>query len=158
MKHASGKCLTMFGCCILLATAATASAQPTQDEVLKSIQQNVNQTVDIDKAIPYFLVVVGAVILLVVYQNFRKRQVVPKRVNHSGKLTREICKTLHLRSAEVKQLKILAEEQEIEHPLILLLCPSALGKAIRTTNPKIDRAVLKQVVQRLRAGLAERNE
>jgi cytochrome c-type biogenesis protein CcmH/NrfF len=158
MKFIARKCVWTAGCVIILAAAAPASAAPTQDEVLKSIQQNVNQSVDLTKAVPYFLVLVGAVILLIVYQNFRKRQVMPRRVNHSGKLTREISRALHLRSIEVKQLKILAEDQELQHPLILLLCPSALGKAIRSNNPKIDRAVLKQVVQRLRAGLSERNE
>ena len=107
MKFDPRKCLWTAGCAIILVAASPASAAQTQDEVLKSIQDNVNQTVDITKAVPYFLVIVGAVILLIVYQSFRKRQAMPRRVNHSGKLTREISRTLHLRSVEVKQLKIL---------------------------------------------------
>ena len=44
------------------------------------------------------------------------------------------CRRISLRSIELKQLKILAEEQEVEYPLTLILCPSLLGKAIRSPS------------------------
>ena len=57
----------------------------------------------------------------------------------------------------MKQLKILAQDQDVKNPLTLILCPSLLGKAIRSPskNVKVDRAVVNGLVKRLKQSLAE---
>jgi hypothetical protein len=131
-------------------------AMPTQEEVFQSVNQNMNETVDVSKAVPYLLVAAGLAILIGLFNYYRKRQTFPRRLNSPGKLNREICKAIHLRSVELKQLKVMAEDQEVEHPLTLILCPSLLGKAIRSQNVKVDRAVVKGIVSRLKESLAEK--
>jgi hypothetical protein len=138
---------------IILACATHARATPTQEEVFQSINQNVGSTVDISKAIPYLLAAVSMAIMAGLYNYYRKRRTIPRRLNNPMKLSRELSRRISLRSVELRQLKLLAEEQEIEHPLTLILCPSLLGKAIRSPSPRVDRAVVKQIVGRLKQGL-----
>jgi len=45
------------------------------------------------------MIVVGLVLLLVVVNNFKKRQATPRAVNHQGKLLKEILKALPLKKA-----------------------------------------------------------
>jgi hypothetical protein len=133
------------------ATANFAKADPpTQDEVFKSINQNVGSTVDMRKVLPYLLGGLAITIAAAVYSQRKQKSVMPKVLNHPGKLVREVARALHLKSSEIKQLKMLAEEQEVESPLTLLLCPSVLAKAIRTRNPRLDKKVIQQMVLRLR--------
>jgi hypothetical protein len=126
------------------------AAAPTQEEVFQSINQHVGSTVDLNKLLPYLLVGVGVIVLLVWVTHRKPYQAVPRSLNHAGKLLKEIAKKVHLRPAETKVLKTLAEEQKISSPLTLLLCPSLLGKAIRSPNSSIDRTQLADLVQRLR--------
>ncbi len=135
----------------IITLIASPSLAATQEEVFKSINQNVDSTVDLNKALPYLIATAAAMIMFAIYTNRKQRNPKPRMVNHAGKLTRRLARRLHLRSSEVKQLKILAEEQDLTHPLTLLLCPSILAKAMRTNNPRLDRKVLSQLVQRLRS-------
>jgi hypothetical protein len=98
----------------------------------------------------------GVIILCLLFNFHLKHRKVPRKAFNPSKLSRELCRRISLRSVELKQLKILAEEQELEYPLTLILCPSLLGKAIRTPNARVDRAVVKQLVQRLRQGLVDK--
>jgi hypothetical protein len=139
---------------IIVLSCAVASATPTQDEVFRSIHDNVGPTFDARKALPYLVAAVAAVILIVVVNQRLQRPAVRRNLNHPGKLLRQVRRSLHLQTAELKQLKLLAQEQEISSPLTLLLCPSVLAKALRSGNPRIDRQVVQQVVQRLRDGLS----
>ena len=141
---------------IALGAAGTAWATPTQEEVFQSINQNVGSTVDVSKAVPFVLAAVGLVIMAVLFNSYRKRQTFPKRLNNPGKLNREMCKAINLKSVELKQLKILAADQQVEHPLTLILCPSLLGKAIRSPNVKVDRAVVRGLVGKLKESLGDR--
>ena len=110
-------------------------------------------TVDFSKAVPYLLAALGVVILVILFNYYRQRQSTPRSLNHPGKLSRELARKLNLRSIELRQLKLLAEEQQLEHPLTLILCPSVLGKAMKNPSVRVDRAVVKGVIQRLRASL-----
>jgi len=147
--------LALFLLAAVLILPAFAKAAPTQDEVFRSINQNVGGTVDIKKFYPYLAGIVGLVIMACLYNNRQNRPLTGPKLNHSGKLVREVSRRIHLRKIEVKQLRLLADEQNLENPLTLLLCPSVLGKAARTKNPRVDRRVLQQIVQRMRQGLAE---
>jgi hypothetical protein len=139
---------------VIHAGALVSQAKPTLQDVFKSTNENVDSTVDLSKALPYFLAGTAIIILAVLYNNRRQNVVRPRKLKHVGKLQRELCKAISLRSSELKQLKTLAEEQDLQFPLTLLLCPSTLGKALHTQNPKVDRAILKQIVQRMRESLS----
>lgn len=155
MEKATRKSAAIPVTLFLLAIASSAStlfAQPTQEEVFQSINSNVRSTVDLSKAVPYLVAAAAVVALLVWIAHRRQQQATPKKLNHAGKLVREIAKKAGLRSPETKALKILAEEQQVSSPLVLLLCPSLLGKAIRTQNPRVDREIMLEVVRRLRSG------
>jgi hypothetical protein len=135
---------------VMLASPKIATANPTQEEVFKSINQNVGSTVDPTKALPYIIATLAGVALLVWLTKRSQQQTTPRVLNNTAKLLREISKKVKLRSAETKMLKILAEEEELSSPLILLLCPSLLAKAGRKPNPRVDRHVLMDIVTRLR--------
>ena len=151
---AIGRWLAIGGL-IVLSASQVALANPTQEEFFRSLNQNINSPVDMSKAVPYLLATLGLVILAVLFNQYRQRQSSPRALNHSGKLTRELTRRLSLRSVELRQLKLLAEEQQIEHPLTLILCPSVLGKAIRAPSARVDRVIVRQIVQRLRESLAK---
>ena len=60
-----------------------------------------------------------------------RRRRTPKALNHHGKLLKELAAAVSLKPAEVKQLKLLADEQKLSNPLTLILCPSILAKAVK---------------------------
>jgi hypothetical protein len=135
---------------IAMSMAAPVMANPTQEEVFQSINQSVGSTVDLSKLVPYLTAGLAAVILLVWFTHRRQYRVVPRALNHAGKLMKEVGKKIELRSGESKVLKVLAEEQNVTDPLLLLLCPSVLGKAIRNQESRVDRDQLAELVKRLR--------
>jgi hypothetical protein len=143
----------IVGGLLVLSVVRGALGNPTQEEVFRSLNQNMDAPVDMSKAVPYLLAALGVIILVILFNYHRNRQSSPRSLNHPGKLTRELARRLNLRSVELRQLKLLAEEQQLEHPLTLILCPSVLGKAIRAPSARVDRGVVKQIVQRLRASL-----
>jgi len=138
---------------VLFCTAGALRADVTQEEVFQSINDNVRSTADFNKAVPYMLVAAGIIILCILINYHRKHKTVKRKAYSPAKLSRELCRRISLRSIELKQLKILAEEQEVEYPLTLILCPSLLGKAIRSSRGRVDRAVVKEMVGKLREGL-----
>jgi hypothetical protein len=148
----AARCLIICGL-LVLGAASGALGNPTQEDVFRSLNQNMNTPVDMSRAVPYLLAALGVIILVILFNYHRQRQNTPRSLNHPGKLSRELARRLGLRSIELRQLKLLAEEQELEHPLTLILCPSVLGKAIKSPSVRVDRAVLKQIVKRLRTSL-----
>ena len=78
----------------------------------------------------------------------------PKAVNHAGKLLKELQKAVGIRPAEVKQLRILADASDdqgtpLDNPLVLLLCPSLLAKTMRGNPPRVDRKIVGGIAKRL---------
>jgi hypothetical protein len=148
---------------IILFSTSIALAAPSQEDVFRSIQQNVGQrSEDSGKGLAILLGGIGALIMvMLIGSRIRKRQSVPKAVNHSGKLLREVMKTVPLKPKEMKQLKLLADEtrregagvEPVESPLTLILCPSVLSKALKNRQTKVDRAVIAQVVRKMSAGV-----
>lgn len=129
-----------------------ASAAATANDVFRSFNENVSERTDYSKLLPWVCGAAGLIILLVLLTNRQKRQAVPKPLNHSKKLLREVAKALALKSAEVKQLKLLADEHGCDSPLTLLLCPSLLSQAAAAKNSRTDRKVLAQLFARLGVG------
>ena len=144
------------GAFLVCGIAPIAAAMPTQEEVFQSTKQNMDSTVDISKAAPYLLAGISLAIMWGLYNHHRQRRAKPGKLNSPGRLSREVCRRISLRPVEMKQLKLLADEQELEYPLTLILCPSLLGKAIRSPGAQVDRAVVKEIVQRLKESLEAR--
>ena len=141
-------------------TDNSASAQPTQEEVFQSIKDNVGPSqTDYSKLLPYVFAGMGLVILLVlVSQRKRQETATPKALNHQGKLLKEVLKTVPLRAAELKQLRMLAEgrEQRLASPLTLLLCPSLLAEAVHARQAqgskgkgKLDRKAVLELARKV---------
>ncbi len=123
--------------------------RPTQEEVFKSIGDNVGSSTDPKKFFAFLAGVAGLIILLAVLSKRKQRQVTPKTLNHQGKLMKEILRQVDLRPAEIRQLRMLADAQDVESPLTLLLCPSMLAKAVKERSGKVDRKVLMSVAKKL---------
>jgi hypothetical protein len=122
--------------------ATAAAAQLRQEDVFKSISENVSGSGDPTPFYAMALVGVGLVLVLVVVNHFMKRQARPKAVNHQGKLIKEMLRRLPLRGGEVKQLRLMAAEQGCESPLTLVLCPSLMAKGIQEKGKADKRVVL----------------
>ncbi len=134
-------CLLVFGYafCIHL-SAATAHANPTQEEVFKSISSNVDDKLDGRKVLGVVAAATGGIILLVLLNNRQQRVDVPKVTNHQGKLMRELMKTAGLKASQIRQLKALSADlaeknQSVENLVTLLLCPSLIKKARDRNTP-----------------------
>jgi hypothetical protein len=122
--------------------ATAAAAQLRQEDVFKSISENVSGPGDPRPFYAMALVGAGVILLLVVVNHFMKRQARPKVVNHRGKLIKEMLRRLPLRGGEVKQLKLMAAEQGCDSPLTLVLCPSLMAKGIQEKGKADKRVVL----------------
>src|SRR5690242_20213892 len=59
-------------------------AAPSQQEVFKSIQDNVGGTTDPKKFFAFMIGAAGLVVLLAVLSNRKKRQITPKVLHHQG--------------------------------------------------------------------------
>jgi hypothetical protein len=113
----------------------TARATPTQEDVFRSLSQNMQQTPDYSLVLPFLFAVAGVVVVVIFLRQRQKNQANPKALNHPGKLVREISKLAAIDPAEMKRLRGLAQQYECENPLTLLLCPSILGKGQEQQTP-----------------------
>jgi hypothetical protein len=129
--------------------ASAAMAQSRQDDVLRSIQQNVGESVDPRKFIAAVVVIVGLIATLFIINALRNYTARPRVVNHRGKLLKEMSRTLSLKPSEMRQLKTLSEAQDIASPLVLLLCPSLLNKAVKSAGDRVDRSTVGNLARRL---------
>jgi hypothetical protein len=136
--------LCLYSAFCILSSAFPAQANPTQEDVFKSIQSNVDDKVDGRKVIAFFAAAAGVVIMIVLLNNRQQREERPKVLNHQSKLLRELMKTAGLKSSQVRQLKMLSADlrernQPVENLVTLLLCPSLIRKARqdeKSTAPK----------------------
>ena len=135
---------------------APALAQPTQEEVFKSIGDNVNQPIDSPRVIGVLAAIGGVVVLVVVVGHWKGREPKSRGLNHSGKLLKEVLRNVPLKSAELKQVKLLSQDlrpggsgQRVESPLTLLLCPSLLAEAAKQNRGKADLPVVAGLVKKL---------
>lgn len=123
-------------------------AQVTLEDVFKSTQESMNSAPGSERILAMALGAAALLALLLVLQQRRRHQALPKPVNHQGKLLKEVAKSLPLKASEMKQLKQLADEQAYSSPLLLLLCPSLLAKAVQSKPPdqrKATAAMIKRM-------------
>ena len=121
---------------IIHCSSPPAHANPTAEDVFKSMQTNVQgSSTDNSKVLGFVLAAAGIVVLAVAINRVQgKREELPKALNHQGKLIRELMKSAGLKSAQIRQLKVLRDDLEargkpVEHLATLLLCPSLIKKA-----------------------------
>ncbi len=141
----------------LIGLIITCAAGPTQEDVFKSISQNVGNTNGNDSKV--FLMVlcvaVGFIILLVLINQRKQNTIAPKTLHHHGKLMKEVTKGLSLRAAEIKQLRLLADEttgrggEPVTSPLSLLLCPSVLAAASKRRRTGANQKMLEQIRRKM---------
>jgi hypothetical protein len=134
----------------LLASSSPSLAQPTQEQVFRSIGENLDrQKTDSGRTMALCTAAAGLTLLLVVLSQFRKREVAPRAFNHPGKLQKQLAKSLHLKPVEIKQLKVLADQQGVTNPLTLLLCPSVLAKSMKESDAPVDPQLVSSVMRKL---------
>jgi hypothetical protein len=143
-------------CAFVVLLTCHARATPSQQDVFKSIQDNVGESkTDSSKLLIFMCGGAGFLIILAIFNQREKRVTSPKPLHHAGKLTKEVLKGLPLRPKELKQLTLLAnltpgpDGQPLSSPVTLMLCPSLLAKAIQNKSSKVDRRILAAVYQRL---------
>jgi hypothetical protein len=113
---------------VIACLGGVAAAVPTNEDILRSFNENMDQVPDYSRLIPWLFAAAGIVVVLVYLQQRQKRQAVPRVLNHPGKLVREIIRGGGIDPLEMKRLAGLARELDCENPLTLLLCPSLLDK------------------------------
>jgi hypothetical protein len=128
---------------------ALLAAAPRAEDVFRSTGQELEGRTDPTKLIAFLCVIAAlAVALVLLNRTKRDSKVSPRALHHQGKLLKEIQKQMHLKPAELRQLKALAESQDVENPMTLLLCPSLLAKAVKERPEKVDRRVLASMLKR----------
>jgi hypothetical protein len=130
------------------AATMIAMAQLKQEDVFKSISDNVGNSSD--PKVFYVVAAIGvAIVLLLVFVNkMMKRRATPQAMNHQGKLVGELLKKVPLRKKEVKHLRTMAAEQGCDSPLTLVLCPSLMAKAL-SEKGRADKRVVMGVARKM---------
>ena len=143
------KIILAIVCLSLGLVATTLHASPTQEDVFKSISDNMGEKSDSGQFLAIMAAVAGAAILIAVMSKRKDRVSKPKALNHQGKLLKEVLRTTALKPAEARLLKSLGEAQSLDNGLVLLLCPSVLEKALREKNGKVERKVAVQLARKV---------
>ena len=100
------------------------------EDVFKSTKENMSQEAGPERLIALAIGAVAIVVLLVFLQYRRKAESMAKPLNNQHRLIKEMTRTLALKDAEMRQLQDLADEQSCSSPLVLLMCPSLMAKAL----------------------------
>jgi len=122
---------TLIGMALLLLAPSTAWGTPTEEDILRSFNENMDQPPDYGRLIPWLFALAGAVVVVVYFRQWQKRQAVPRPLNNPRKLIREMANAIDIDPAELKRITQQAKDLNCESPLTLLLCPSLLGEESR---------------------------
>jgi hypothetical protein len=139
-----------------LLASSPLPAEPTQEEVFKSIGESVDEPVDSSKVLGVLAGIGGVLVLMVVLGQRRGREKKGRSPNQPRKLMKEVLRSVPLKKAELKQVKLLSQElrpggrdERVESPLTLLLCPSLLAEAAKQSRGKADLPVVAGLVKKL---------
>jgi hypothetical protein len=137
---------------------APLSAKPTQSEVFKSIQDNVSESDGSNaKLVPWVCGAVGLILVVAFFSRRQTLQTTPKTLNNPNRLAKEILKLTPLKPRELKQIKLAAEETRgkdekmLTNPMVLLLCPSLLSRAVANRATRADRRTLAHLLKKLQS-------
>lgn len=112
---------------IALLPAHLALANPTQEEVFRSLDQNMHEVPKYTLVLPWLFGAAGVVGVVMYFRQRQKIEANPKALNNPAKLLREVADLAQIGPDELKRLKTLAEQRKCASPLTLLLCPSLLA-------------------------------
>ena len=142
-------CISIGG---VLLIAQHALAQANETEFRRSLTDNLENAATPQQFIAFAVAALALILALVVVTRWRARPGSPvsvRALHHAGKLLKEIGKRVSLKSSEVRQLKILSEQQKVQNPLVLLLCPSVLGEAVKQNPKRLDRQILNGLARKI---------
>jgi hypothetical protein len=122
------------------------------EDVFKSTKENMSQEAGPERLLGLALGVIGVVALLIFLQYRRKAESMAQPLNNQHRLIRDMTRTLALKDAEMRQLQQLAEEQNCSSPLVLLMCPSLMAKAIANKSADQKKAIA-PMIKKLTAGI-----
>ena len=111
-------------------------ATVTQDQAIDSIRSTLGARID-GQLLAWVGGFAALVIGVLIYFSQRMKRNDGGGLNHNGKLIKEISEAVGLKPAEMKKLRVLAEQLNepgqppMKNPLVLLLCPSLLAKAMK---------------------------
>ena len=132
----------------------------TQEEFFRSMQQSVDGSGGTTEAGRILMLIVagGALAgLVMMLGKQRTRKVAQLRaLNNPRKLMKEITRASRVSAGEMRQLKVLADQESCASPITLLLCPSLLVKGIQQQGSKADRQVLLQLAKKMGLGQQRR--
>jgi hypothetical protein len=128
-----------------------ATKQVKLEDVFQSTKDSMSQEAGPERLIALGLGAVVVVVVLIFLQKRVKADVVAKPVNHQSRLIKEVMKTVALKEAEMKQLKQLANEASCSNPLVLLMCPSLMAKALAGKSAE-ERKAIAPMIKKLTAG------
>jgi len=137
--------LIQFHCGLL------AAGQVKLEDVFKSTKENMTQEAAPERLIALALGAVAVVALLVFLQYRRKAESMAAPMNNQHRLIKEMTRTLALKEGEMRQLKELADEQSCSSPLVLLMCPSLMAKALANKSADQKKAIA-PMIRKLTAG------
>jgi len=156
MMRVLGRSILLLACGCWLLPSSHLRAQPTQEEVFKSIGQSVDEPVDSSRVVAVLAGIGGVLVLLVVVGQRRGREKKPRSLNQPRKLMKEVLRNVPLKGAELKQVKLLTQElrtgsggERVQSPVTLLLCPSLLAEAAKQARAKADLPVVAGLVKKL---------
>ncbi len=104
----------------------------TAEEVFKGVNDTLNQEADPTTLILIFVSIAVLIIIFALVNRRTTPQTQKAKVLHNqARLIKQIAKQVGIKPRELKQLRALAEQEELENPLVLLLCPSVLQAAMK---------------------------
>jgi hypothetical protein len=121
------------------------------EDVFKHTSDSMKDEPGPERLIALILGGVAVIVLLIIVQARRKTDSLPKPVNNQNRLVKEVMKTLPLKESEMRQLKQLADEQNCSSPLVLLMCPSLMAKALASKSAE-ERKAIAPMIKKLTAG------
>lgn len=102
----------------------------SQDDVLRGIRENVGATMDLTAVFAVLAGFAAFVILLAGLQFLRRRAATPRVVHSLERLQHDLVKATGLSRSDLQQLNTISRKQKLSSPLLLILCPSLLEKAM----------------------------
>jgi hypothetical protein len=111
----------------------------TPDQVLKSVGDTLDAQVNPNHLLLIVVAIVGVIVLISLLTRRSDKKDKPRPVNNPSRLMRQITRQIGLKSAEMRQLRQLAEQENLDNPLVLLLCPSVLQSAVKKRQQSAGR-------------------
>ena len=141
----------MVGLLVQFPLQMLAAGQVKLEDVFKSTKESMDQEAGPERLIALGLGALAVVVLLVFLQYRRKAESMAKPLNNQHRLIKEMTRTLALKDAEMRQLQDLADEQSCSSPLVLLMCPSLMAKAVANKTADQKKAIA-PMIRKLTAG------